>query len=79
MVVSAPGDMTDDLIEMSRRITDTPDEREMDMLLSTGEQVSIALLVDGDKSSGRGCDIAYGPAGGNFRGPLRTQRRALPE
>jgi aspartate kinase len=45
VVVSAPGDTTDDLIAMSRRITASPDEREMDMLLSTGEQVSIALLA----------------------------------
>lgn len=43
-VVSAPGDMTDDLIDMAEKITDNPSGREMDMLLSTGEQVSIALL-----------------------------------
>ena len=44
VVVSAPGDMTDDLIEMADKISLNPSEREMDMLLSTGEQVSIALL-----------------------------------
>lgn len=44
VVVSAPGDMTDDLIEMADKITDNPSGREMDMLLATGEQVSIALL-----------------------------------
>jgi len=44
-VVSAPGDTTDDLITMSHRITSTPPDREMDMLLATGEQVSIALLA----------------------------------
>ena len=38
------GDTTDDLIELSRRITHTPIQREMDMLLSTGERVSMALM-----------------------------------
>ncbi len=45
VVVSAPGDMTDDLIGMARQITDQPPARELDMLLATGEQVSIALLA----------------------------------
>ena len=45
VVVSAPGDTTDELIAMSRQITDSPEDREMDMLLATGEQVSIALLA----------------------------------
>jgi aspartate kinase len=45
VVVSARGDTTDDLIEMAQEITKQPPEREMDMLLSTGEQISIALLA----------------------------------
>ncbi len=45
VVVSARGDTTDDLIELSREITDSPPAREMDMLLATGEQISIALLA----------------------------------
>lgn len=45
VVVSAPGDTTDDLIGFARQITTNPADREMDMLLSTGEQVSIALLA----------------------------------
>lgn len=45
VVVSAPGDMTDDLIERARSITDRPSAREMDVLLATGEQISIALLT----------------------------------
>lgn len=44
-VVSAVGDTTDELIAMARQITDRPPKREMDMLLSTGEQISIALLA----------------------------------
>lgn len=44
VVVSAPGDMTDRLIEMAYEISSNPPPREMDMLLSTGERISIALL-----------------------------------
>ncbi len=45
VVVSALGDATDELIELSKQITDHPSEREYDMLLATGEQVSVALLA----------------------------------
>src|SRR5262245_40401582 len=45
VVVSARGDTTDDLIELAKEITDQPPAREMDMLLSTGEQESIALMA----------------------------------
>jgi aspartate kinase len=44
VVVSAPGDTTDDLIDFAHRITGDPDERELDMLMATGEQQSIALI-----------------------------------
>jgi aspartate kinase len=44
-VVSAMGDVTDDLLALASRISDAPPEREMDMLLATGEQVTIALLA----------------------------------
>jgi len=45
VVVSALGDTTDELIELAAKITLEPSEREMDMLLSTGEQISVALLA----------------------------------
>jgi len=45
VVVSAQGDTTDDLIEKAAEITEKPSSREMDMLLSSGEQISIALLA----------------------------------
>src|SRR5262249_3287048 len=44
-VVSAMGKTTDGLLTLARQISTTPDLREMDMLLSTGEQVTIALLA----------------------------------
>ncbi|MDD2362761.1 MAG: aspartate kinase [Oscillospiraceae bacterium] len=45
VVVSAQGDTTDDLIEKAREINPHASRREMDMLLSAGEQISIALLA----------------------------------
>lgn len=45
VVVSALGDTTDELIELANKITSHAPEREMDMLLSTGEQISVALLA----------------------------------
>ena len=45
MVVSAMGKNTDMLVDLAKQITDSPPAREMDMLLSTGEQVSVALMA----------------------------------
>lgn len=45
VVVSAQGDTTDDLIAKAQEINTNPSKREMDMLLSTGEQISISLLA----------------------------------
>ncbi len=45
VVVSAQGSTTDDLIAKAAEITDEPNAREMDMLLATGEQISIALTA----------------------------------
>ncbi len=45
VVVSAMGKTTDGLVSLAQQITPAPDSREMDMLLATGEQVTIALLA----------------------------------
>jgi aspartate kinase len=45
VVVSAMGDATDDLLALAARVTPSPEPRELDLLLATGEQVSAALLV----------------------------------
>jgi aspartate kinase len=52
VVVSARGDTTDELIELAKEITENPPAREMDMLLATGEQISIALLAMAIQSLG---------------------------
>ncbi|MBM7570880.1 aspartate kinase [Aquibacillus albus] len=44
VVVSAMGDTTDELVSLMHEVTDHPPRREMDMMLTTGEQISIALL-----------------------------------
>ncbi len=44
VVVSAMGDTTDELLALARRVSPNPERRELDMLLTTGERVSMALL-----------------------------------
>jgi len=44
VVVSAMGDTTDELLALAKRVTESPARRELDMLLSAGERVSMALL-----------------------------------
>jgi aspartate kinase len=45
VVVSAMGGTTDELIRLAEQVTERPSQRELDMLLTTGEQVSIALMT----------------------------------
>ena len=44
VVVSAMGDTTDELLALARKVSPNPDRRELDMLLSAGERISMALL-----------------------------------
>lgn len=52
VTVSAMGDSTDDLIDLAHEITPIPDPREFDMLITTGERISMALLAMAIKSMG---------------------------
>ena len=52
VVVSAMGHQTDILVDLARQIAERPSAREMDMLLSTGEQVSVALFAMAIQSLG---------------------------
>lgn len=45
VIVSAMGDTTDDLLELAHELADEPDDRELDLLLSTGEMISCTLLA----------------------------------
>ena len=55
VVLSAQGDTTDDLIAKAEEINSHPSKREMDMLLSTGEQISVALCDMALESMGLPC------------------------
>ncbi|MBK9145224.1 MAG: aspartate kinase [Candidatus Melainabacteria bacterium] len=55
VVVSAMGDTTDYLLRQARRCANDPDRRELDLLLSTGEQISISLLAITLKEMGVAC------------------------
>ncbi|MGC6458237.1 MAG: aspartate kinase [Akkermansiaceae bacterium] len=77
-VISAMGGVTDKLIGMAREITEEPTEREMDVLLSSGEQQSIALLaialndleVDTISATGRQAGIVT--SGSHTRGRIES-------
>jgi aspartate kinase len=64
VVVSAMGDSTDDLIELANRITARPPARELDMLLTTGEIVSAALVAMAVQDLGQASEAFSGPQAG---------------
>ncbi|MBX6772542.1 MAG: aspartate kinase, partial [Chloroflexi bacterium] len=53
VVVSAMGDTTDELISLARQLADEPSERELDLLLSTGEMISCTLVAMALRHLGR--------------------------
>ena len=64
VAVSAQGDTTDELIEKAKEISPHPSKREMDVLLSTGEQISIALLAMAIEKKGYHAISLTGPQAG---------------
>ena len=79
MVVSAMGDTTDDLIALAEGITKNPYQytREMDMLLTTGEQQSIALLAMAFKTLGHPAVSLTGPMAGMKTNSVHTKGRIV--
>src|SRR5438093_1740059 len=75
VVVSAMGKTTDGLLALARQISTTPDLREMDMLLSTGEQVTIALLALALQALGLKARSFTGPQVGMRTDHVHTQAR----
>lgn len=53
VVVSAMGDTTDDLIALARQVTEQPSDRELDLLLSTGETISCTLMAMAFRAMGQ--------------------------
>ena len=68
IVVSAMGDSTDDLLDLAAKVSDVNYARERDMLLSTGEQVSIALMAMTFKKLGVPAISLTGPQAGIVAG-----------
>lgn len=77
VTVSAMGDTTDDLIEISKQLTDNPSRREMDMLLTTGEQVSIALLAMTLQQMGYDAISLTGPQAGFITDKVHSKAKIL--
>jgi aspartate kinase len=75
MVVSAMGKNTDVLIDLAHQITDEPPAREMDMLLSTGEQVSVALVAMAVHSLGHKAISLTGAQIGIITDSIHTKAR----
>lgn len=66
VVVSAMGDTTDDLIALAKQITPDPSERELDMLMASGEQISSAVLAMALHAQGAEAIAMSGPQAGIF-------------
>jgi len=77
VVVSALGDTTDELIALARQISERPPRREMDMLLATGEQISIALLAMAINELGMPVISLTGAQGGIITDGSHTKARIL--
>jgi aspartate kinase len=75
VVVSAMSGETDKLINLASQVSDNPDPREMDMLLSTGERVTIALLALAIQSLGHKAQSFTGRQAGIVSDSVHTQAR----
>jgi len=75
VVVSAMSGETDKLINLASQVSDNPDPREMDMLLSTGERVTIALLALAIQSLGHKAQSFTGRQAGIVSDSVHTKAR----
>ena len=64
VVVSAPGEMTDELIGLAHQVSPEPDARELDVLMSTGEMVGISLFAMACRAKGAPAVSLSGPQAG---------------
>ncbi|MBA7626299.1 Aspartokinase [subsurface metagenome] len=77
VVVSAMGKTTDELIRLAHQVTERPDERELDVLLSTGELISSTLLALALKSAGHKAISLSGAQAGIWTDAVYSQARIL--
>lgn len=64
VVVSAPGEMTDELIGLAKRVAPEPDRRELDQLMATGELVGVSLFAMACRAKGAPAVSLSGPQAG---------------
>ena len=77
VVVSAMGDTTDELVALAKKINSAASEREMDMLVSTGEQISSSLLAMAIHKKGVDAISFTGPQVGIITDTYHTQAKIL--
>lgn len=77
VAVSAMGDTTDDLLDLAHQVTPIPDPRELDMLLTTGERTSMALLAMAIKSMGHDARSFTGSQAGMITDNQHGQARIV--
>lgn len=77
LVVSAMGDSTDDLLELASKVAPNMPKRELDMLLSTGEQVSVALMAGAFISKGQPAISFTGGQAGILTSDVHTKATIL--
>lgn len=77
VVVSAMGKTTDELIRLAHQVTDRPDERELDVLLSTGELISSTLLALALKSAGHKAISLSGAQAGIWTDAVYSRARIV--
>ena len=75
VVVSAMGKTTDGLVDLAHAITPSPEPREMDMVLASGEQVTIGLLAIALHALGHPASSFTGPQAGLFTDDVHTRAR----
>ncbi len=75
VVVSAMGDTTDDLIDLARKINPEPNDREMDALMATGEQISSAILTMALHQLGADAVSLTGPQAGIYTDGVHTKAK----
>lgn len=77
VVVSAMGDTTDDLIDLAKKINPEPNEREMDALMATGEQVSSTVLTMALHQLGVDAVSMTGPQAGIYTDAVHAKAKIL--
>jgi aspartate kinase len=77
LVVSAMGKTTDELVELAYKVSSTPNRRELDMLLSTGERVSMALMSMALNDVGVKAISFTGSQAGVFTDDLHSNARII--